>query len=310
MNAMGMSVMRFSLAAVLGLAALPFLAGTALADSREQVLLRLPRCSSVGEQRQYLDCYYAAVEPMRMELGLAAAPQSITYGPLFSLGGTPAGGPVAQDALNLREEVLLRLTRCASIGDTRQYLDCYYAAAQPIRAALGLAPAPQAASYAPLFSLAQVAPRPAAPAVDTRPNLVPQGAYAAAAANRATTLPRIQGDEGATKLPWLGSLLGLKTVRVPPEEFGLRTAKPRQGGVNVDHIAARITKVETDSDSGSFTLTLDNGQVWKQVLNDDNRQHWRKDVAGSVATVGYGAGSTFNMAVSGDPSLYKVERVS
>jgi len=45
-------------------------------------------------------------------------------------------------------------------------------------------------------------------------------------------------------------------------------------------------------------------------MNDDNRQHWRKDVAGTVATVAYGAGSTFNMAVSGDPSLYKVERVS
>lgn len=309
MNAMGMSVMRFSLAAALGLAALPLLAGAALADSREQVLLRLPRCSAIGEQRQYLDCYYAAVEPMRTELALAPAPQSATYAPLFSLGGAPAGGSVAQDALNLREEVLLRLTRCASIGDTRQYLDCYYAAAQPIRAALGLAPAPQAASYAPLFSLAQVAPRPAAPVVDTRPNLVPQGAYAVAS-SRGPTLPRVAGDEGATKLPFLGSILGLKNVRVPPEEFGLRTAKPRPGGVNVDHIAARITRVVTDSDSGSFTLTLDNGQVWKQVMNDDNRQHWRKDVAGTVATVAYGAGSTFNLSVSGDPSLYKVERVS
>jgi hypothetical protein len=308
MDVMGMRVMRLPLAAALGLAALPLLAGAALADSREQVMLRLPRCSSVSEQRPYLDCYYAAVEPMRTELGLPAAPQSASYAPFFSLGGAPAtASTVTQQAFAVREEVLLRLTRCSSIGDTRQYLDCYYAAAQPLRAALNLAPAPQAASYAPLFSLAQVAPRAAAPMVDTRPNLVPQAAYAYAS-TRATAPPRLAEDEGATRLPLIGSLLGLKSVRVPPEEFGLRTAKAKPGAINVDHIAARITKVETDPDSGSFTLTLDNAQIWKQVLNDDNRQHWRKDIAGTVATVSYGAGQTFNLSVN-DGSLYKVERI-
>jgi len=301
--------MRLPLAAALGLSALSLLTGAALADSREQVLLRLPRCSPVGEQRPYLDCYYAAVEPMRAELGLAAAPQSAAYAAYFAPGGAPiSAGTVSQQAFAVREEVLLRLTRCASIGDTRQYLDCYYAAAQPLRAELGLAPAPQATAYAPLFSLAQVAPRADAPMVDTRPNLVPQAAYAYAS-TRATAPPRIAGDEGATKLPFIGSLLGLKGVKVPPEEFGLQSAKPKPGGINVDHIAARITKVDIDRDRGSFTLTLDNGQVWKQVMNDDNRQRWRKDMAGTVATVSYGAGQTFNLSV-GDGSLYKVERVS
>lgn len=304
-----MRVMRVSLAATLGLAALPFLAGAALADSRDQVMLRLPRCSSVSEQRPYLDCYYAAVEPLRTELGLPAAPQSASYAPFFSLGGAPASATtVTQQAFAVREEVLLRLTRCSSIGETRQYLDCYYAAVQPLRAALGLAAAPQAVSYAPLFSLVQVAPRAAAPMADTRPNLVPQAAYAYAA-TRTTAPPRLREDAGATKLPFIGGLLGLKSVKVPVEEYGLRTAKTKPGVANVDHIAAHITKVETDSDSGSFTLTLDNGQVWKQVMNDDNRQHWRKDIAGTVATVSYGAGQTFNLSVN-DGSLYKVERVS
>lgn len=308
MDVMGKSVMRFTLTVALGLTVLPLLAGAALADNREQVLLRLPRCSGVASQRSYLDCYYAAVEPMRSELGLAAAPQSAAYAAYFGAGAAPSSGTPSLQDFNVREDVLLRLTRCASIGDTRQYLDCYYAAAQPLRAALGLAPAPQATAYAPLFSLAQVAPRATVPMADPRPNLVPQAAYAYASA-RATAPPRVAGDEGATSLPILGSLLGLKTVKVPPEEFGLRTAKTKQGGINVDHIAARVTKVDTDRDSGSFTLTLDNGQVWKQVLNDDNRQHWRKDISGRVATVSYGVGQTFNLSV-GDGSLYKVERVS
>jgi hypothetical protein len=304
---MGMKVMRFILAASLGLAALFALSGAALADTREQVLLRLPRCSAVGEQRQYLDCYYAAVQPMRTELGLASAPQAANYAPFFSLGApaAPAGG-VTQQSLSVREEVLLRLTRCASIGDTRQYLDCYYAAAQPLRAELGLAPAPQAASYAPLFSLTQVTPRPA-PAPDNRRNLVPQSAYANAS-TRATAPPRLAGDEGATKLPWIGGILGVRSVKVPEDQYGLKNAKPGPG-FNVDHIAAHISRVTSDPDSGRFTVTLDNGQVWRQVMNDDERQHWGGKIVGSVATIAYGAGLTFNFSV-GEGVLYKVERVS
>jgi len=291
--------MRFSVAAILGLAALPLLAGAALADSREQVMLRLPRCSNLAEQRPYLDCYYAAVQPLRGDLGLAAAPQSAAF-----FTGPPPAPPAAgigQQALTVRENVLLRLTRCAAIGDTRQYLDCYYAAAQPLRAELGLAAAPQAASYEPLFSLAQVAAR----TMENRPNLVPQSAYAGGSGNAAP--PRLAGDEGATDLPFLGGLLGVRSTRVPPDQFGLRDAKPGPG-VNVDHIAARVTKVDTTGYNGRFTVTLDNGQVWQQVANDDARQHWRKDITGTVATVAYGAGQTFNLSV-GENTLYKVERV-
>jgi hypothetical protein len=296
--------MRLSLAVALGLAALPLLAGAAQADSREQVMLRLPRCSSLGDQRQYLDCYYAAVQPLRGDLGLAAAPQAGALATIFT-GAPPAppAGGISQQALTVRESVLLRLTRCASIGDTRQYLDCYYAAAQPLRAALGLAPAPQAISYEPLFSLAQVAP---APAMENRANLVPQSAYTEISGRQAP--PRVAGDEGATSLPFFGGLLGIRSTRVPAEQFGLRDAKPGPG-VNVDHIAAHITKVETNSYTGQFTVTLDNGQVWKQVANDDAKAHWRKDMSGTVATIAYGAGQTFNLSV-GENTLYKVERVS
>ena len=291
--------MRFSVAAILGLAALPLLAGAAQADSREQVMLRLPRCSNLAEQRPYLDCYYAAVQPLRGDLGLAAAPQSAA----FFTGPPPAppAGGIGQQALTVRENVLLRLTRCAAIGDTRQYLDCYYAAAQPLRAALGLQPAPQAVSYEPLFSLAQVAP-----AMENRPNLVPQSAYTQVMGNQVP--PRLAGDEGATDLPIFGGILGIRSTRVPAEQFGLKNAKPGPG-VNVDHIAAHITKVEHNSYTGQFTVTLDNGQVWKQVANDDAVAHWRKDMNGTVATIAYGAGQTFNLSV-GENTLYKVERVS
>ncbi len=64
--------MHIRLAIALCLAAVPALslAASAQSASREQVMLRLPRCATIGEQRAYLDCYYAAVQPMRAELGL------------------------------------------------------------------------------------------------------------------------------------------------------------------------------------------------------------------------------------------------
>ena len=64
----------------------------------------------------------------------------------FMFGGVAGGGDVAFRAWRLadaREDVIAGLTRCAAYTDDRQWLDCYYGAAQPMRAWLGLPPAPQ-----------------------------------------------------------------------------------------------------------------------------------------------------------------------
>ncbi len=42
-----------------------------------------------------------------------------------------------------REETLAGISRCADLPDDRTFLDCLYGAAQPMRARLGLTPAPQ-----------------------------------------------------------------------------------------------------------------------------------------------------------------------
>ena len=42
-----------------------------------------------------------------------------------------------------REDVMNASERCAAITDDRAWLDCYYGAAQPMRAHLGLSPVPQ-----------------------------------------------------------------------------------------------------------------------------------------------------------------------
>ena len=73
-------------------------------------------------------------------------------------------------------------------------------------------------------------------------------------------------------------------------------------------LVQRITKVEFYKPSGDFSVTLENGQVWRQVPNDDVRARWQKSMVGTMATVAYGAGDTFNLTV-GDQTVYKVRRV-
>jgi hypothetical protein len=248
---------------------------------------------------------------MRAELGLAAAPQDATYSALFAGGAAPAGGTLTPQAAATREDVMLRLTRCSSIGDTRQYLDCYYAAAQPMRAELGLAPAPQAATYAPLFSLTQSLPPAqrfgAVTPAQNRPNLVPQTAYNGSVTVLAQRMRQQAGGDGPTRLPFIGALLGISTAKVAPEQFGLRNARAIPNGV--DHLVQRIRKVEFVRGTGDFIVTLENGQVWRQVPNDDARARWQKNMEGTLATVAYGAGDTYNFSI-GDRDIFKVRRVS
>jgi hypothetical protein len=53
-----------------------------------------------------------------------------------------APGLASPAVAGTRDDVMSAATRCAGITDDRIWLDCYYGAAQPMRAQLGLIPAP------------------------------------------------------------------------------------------------------------------------------------------------------------------------
>ncbi|MGZ5921233.1 MAG: hypothetical protein ACXWLT_05660 [Rhizomicrobium sp.] len=52
--------------------------------------------------------------------------------------------PAAAASDPTRDDVMLNLQRCSGITDNRTWLNCFYGAAQPMRAQLGLPPAPDA----------------------------------------------------------------------------------------------------------------------------------------------------------------------
>ena len=192
-------------------------------------------------------------------------------------------------AADQRDLVLERMSRCYSLADTRQYLECLYGAVQPLRTELGLPQAPQAASFASLF-LQPASPVPRVAAPSARP-----------AQQQATEGPGFLGSMFA-------GAVGIRTVRVPPEQFGLRNARPGPG-TNVDHITARMTEYSLDRRTGAFTVTLENGQVWRRGRSDEPLPVWTRPAPSYVATVSYGAGSSFNLSVEGERRPYKVERI-
>src|SRR5438270_12225395 len=78
--------------------------------------------------------------------------------------------PVAADP---RTDVLSTAARCNAIADYRVWLDCYYGAAQSLRALLGLAPAPPAQTRLVPPGEAGAPPSPVASAARPLPALPP-----------------------------------------------------------------------------------------------------------------------------------------
>jgi hypothetical protein len=112
----------------------------AAADGRDQVISNATRCAVIGEDRQWLDCYYGAAQPVRAELGL----RPVTEAQVKLFTNPPVGNPAAGSPI-VRSSVLRSAFGCSPAQDERSWLNCFYAAAEPMRARLGLASAVQAA---------------------------------------------------------------------------------------------------------------------------------------------------------------------
>lgn len=202
-----------------------------------------------------------------------------------------------------RDEVMINVYRCAGHASTREWLDCYYGAAQPQRAALGLSPAPAA-------QVALVANSPA-PGVPQDP-----------AIRDAVIVAASRCGSVATDRPWLDcyysaanparSLLGLAPIAVPALATALPPARTSLGEMFDKQPvkgSGRMASYTFDS-HGFFTVVLDNGEVWRQIDGDTTMAHWFKKPGFYVATVTAGALGSSNLRVQGEGRSYKVRRGS
>jgi hypothetical protein len=168
------------------------------------------------------------------------------------------------------------IVRCGAIADDRQWLDCVYGAAQPMRTQLGLPPAPLA-----------------------QQRLVPGQGYG--------TLP----GYGGTPLP-ARALPGAAPPGPPPAQY----SKPNDHGffddvlgkANIPDTVTRMTAYRFDSE-GRFFVKLSNGQMWRQLEDETYLAHWKKPAQTYTVTIKPGAFGSYNLLINDETHVYKVRRV-
>lgn len=245
------------------------IAVSAEARPRDDALSGAIRCGVIADSRQWLDCFYGAAQPMRAALGLAPALQA-----QLQLAAAPPQGGVPRDEA-LRSQVVTNAVACMREPAERAWLDCYYAAANPMRAQLGLAvgataprpaltPAPIPVSpYRP--QLASVTPAPAAPPAPVKPPPMPK------------------------RVGILGGLFSdpKPVVRdVPMKSYSF-------------------------DKNGAFTVTLPDGQVWEQIREDEiyHRARWRRAAEEMVVTIKPDVMHTYVLTIADENRMYKVKRL-
>jgi len=192
-----------------------------------------------------------------------------------------------------RDDVVQGIVRCGTIADDRQWLDCIYGAAQPMRAQLGLSAAPAAQQRL-------VPPQ----GYGTLPGYggTPAPVSAAPLPPRATYVP----------VPAAPAQMASATPAQPPAYFAKR--EPRdffdrmRGTANVPTVITRMISYEFDK-QGLFTVSLTNGQTWRQMPDTGMPARWTKPADAYTVSVKPGAFGSYNLVINDEPRIYKVKRL-
>lgn len=94
------------------------------------------------------------------------------------------------------------------------------------------------------------------------------------------------------------------------EEFGAEQI-PREGDAAApddDSITAGVTNISV-TPFGRFVLTLDNGQMWRQIDGDTARVVPTTSLSRSSVLIWHGTLGSYNLQFAGHNALYKVRRV-
>ena len=187
------------------------------------------------------------------------------------------GAPAMADA---RGDAQAAFNRCNVFSDNRTWLNCIYGAVQPVRGELGLPPAP-----------------------DSQINLVPNAGRMQQVAPGSMT-PGSMASTPVTPVP--------VTPAAPLPES--RRPKGSQGGmlsflVGGQPVITKMAVTDYQIDGGGlFTMTLENGQVWRE-LDGSPAPHWRGPASRYAVSITKGSLNSYNLIVVGEGIQYKAKRI-
>ncbi len=177
-----------------------------------------------------------------------------------------------------REDVVFGISRCGTIADDRTWLDCVYGAAQPMRAKLGLPPAPAS----------QQALVPA----------IPLGQTAASAAQMASNGTRVlSADEAEYFAEYT------RMSAVPRAVMKLFTPKEQKS-----EEPTTLASYKFDA-AGYFLVTLANGQTWRQDSSDTRHARWNKPASTYTAQIVPNGGTMSGRKLKVGQEIFQVNQI-
>jgi hypothetical protein len=173
------------------------------------------------------------------------------------------------------------ILNCAAVADEKAQLACYNGIAVQLKTAQASAPAAT---------------------LDARPLAAPQDV---------AQVPKQEGGSWYNPSTWFGSNETPRPARPivgSPRNFGSENMpEPSSGPQPLDHITAKVASA-TYNYFRRFTLTLDNGQVWRQ--NESDTRVARFDDNGTeTVTISRGFLNAFSLAIAGQYGTYQVKRI-
>jgi hypothetical protein len=223
-----------------------------------------------------------------------------------------------------RDDAMAAAFRCAIVGDSRQWLDCYYGAAQPVRAQLGMASAP-----ANQVKLAMSPPGGgAAQDAALRDDVMAEAARCIRAGGDRQWLDCYYGASqpmrvrlGLSALPHAVGQPAIVASAAPVARAAAPSGPPpmpRNPGLfngmfrDPAPIVRKVpVKSFTFDRKGAFTVVLADDQVWKQSEEDAiyHPAKWRGAGTDMLVSIAPSNMNTFNLSVEGSERYYKVHRV-
>lgn len=206
------------------------------------------------------------------------------------------------------EALAFAIGQCSSQPDDKARLACFDQIAAQLKAGtFGSAQVSQAAPAG------QASPPPfvsvPAPSAAPQPSVAPAAQPVAPPAVAKAVPPR---DSGTWYDPtsWFGKD-NPETKSSNPADFGAENIRQATADESrpkpLDEIRANVTAVSYGP-TGHFTVTLANGQVWRQIPGDVGVARFKRK-GGDVVTISRGALGSYNLVVEGRKALFKVNRV-